>query len=336
MAGYGLTRACTMGPIAEAVTAAGGSLARVFARAEMPLTLLEEPDRLILLRDQLRLVEAAINEIGDPALPARLSMLTGISGLGPIGVQVRQADTLGAALARVEVVTPVVLQTATWTGLRQQGAHAFYGYTVAERIDSGRQANEVLALGYLLGTVRHFLGSTWRPERAVVTGASMFARGEIEALFGCEIAFGARAGLVFPAHDCDTANPSRLDPTLEGTTESRPIEDDLLACVAQLIALSLNEARPSIDWVARRLGLSRRTLQRRLEQAGTRYADIQRQVLGDRAKELLAMATLPIGRVGLELGYADAAHFTRAFLDWTGVTPSQWRGGVQRRRLGTD
>ncbi|MFF8803148.1 MULTISPECIES: AraC family transcriptional regulator [unclassified Methylobacterium] len=336
MAGYGLTRACTMGPIAEAVTAAGGSLARVFARAEMPLTLLEEPDRLILLRDQLRLVEAAIREIGDPALPARLSIQTGISGLGPIGVQVREADTLGAALARVEVVTPVVLQTATWTGLRRQGARAFYGYTVAERIDSGRQSNEVLALGYLLGTVRHFLGSTWRPERAVVTGASMFARAEIEALFGCEIAFGPQAGLVFPARDCDTANPSRLDPTLTGTTEGRPIEDDLLTCVAQLIALSLNESRPSIDWVARRLGLSRRTLQRRLEQAGTRYADIQRQVLGDRAKELLAMATLPIGRVGLELGYADAAHFTRAFLDWTGVTPSQWRSGVQRRRLGTD
>jgi AraC-like DNA-binding protein len=295
MAGYGLTRACTMGPIAEAVTAAGGSLARVFARAEMPLTLLEEPDRLILLRDQLRLVEAAIREIGDPALPARLSMQTGISGLGPIGVQVREASTLGAALARVEVVTPVVLQTATWTGLRRQGVHAFYGYAVAERIDSGRQANEVLALGYLLGTVRHF-----------------------------------------PARDCDTANPSRLDPTLTGTTEGRPIEDDLLTCVAQLIALSLNESRPSIDWVARRLGLSRRTLQRRLEQAGTRYADIQRQVLGDRAKQLLARATLPIGRVGMELGYADAAHFTRAFLDWTGVTPSQWRSGVQRRRLGTD
>lgn len=326
MAGHGLTRARTMGPIAEAVTLCGGSLARVFGRADLPLTLLDQPDRLILLRDQLRLVEAAIREVGDPALPARLSTGAGIVGLGPIGVQVRTAETLGAALARVEAVTPILLQTATWTGVRRQGASAFYGYAVAERIDSGRQANEILALGYLLGTVRHFLGSAWRPERAVVTGAAMPARTVIESVFGCDIAFGPQAGLVLPARSLATPNPRRYDPAAD-TTADDPIDDDLAACVAHLIDLSLDEVRPSIDRVAHRLGLSRRTLQRRLEAAGTRYADIQRRVLLRKAKGLLASNALPIGRIALELGYADAAHFTRAFLDWTGVTPSRWRRG---------
>ncbi len=48
-----------------------------------------------------------------------------------------------------------------------------------------------------------------------------------------------------------------------------------------------------------------------------------------RAKSLLAAERLPIGRIGLELGYADAAHFSRAFLAWTGVTPRQWRGSLR-------
>ncbi|WP_244475994.1 AraC family transcriptional regulator [Methylobacterium sp. Leaf93] len=317
-----------MGPIAEAVSAAGGSLTRVFGRAEIPLTLLDTPDRLILLRDQLRLVNAAIREIGDPSLPARLSTGIGIAGLGPIGVQVRTAETLGSALARVEIVTPLLLQTATWTGLRRKGANAFYGYTVLERIESGRQANEILALGYLLGTVRHFLGPTWRPDHAVVTGATMSGRGEIQEQFGSEIAFGSRAGLIFPAFHLDTPNPNRDDPDRLATAEDEPIGDDLAACVAHLIELDLDEARPSIDGVARRLGLSRRTLQRRLDDLGTRYSDIRDRIMAQRAKTLLTGETLSIARIACELGYADTSHFTRAFLEWTGTTPSRWRRDV--------
>ncbi len=323
-----LTRACTMGPIAEAVASAGGSIARVFGHAEMPLTLLEQPERLMLLGDQLRVVAMAMREIGDPALPARLSIEAGIAGLGPIGIQVRASDTLGDALARVEVVTPLFLQTATGTGVQQRGGTAFFHYGVAERIEIGRQANELLALGYLLGTVRHFLGPAWRPQRAVVTGASLPAHAQIESVFGCDVAFGPRAGLVFPAQCLEAPNPRRYDPG-EDASRDLAIDDGLPACVAQLVVLGLDEARPSIDWIARRLGLSRRTLQRRLEESGTRYADIQRQVLSRRAKELLAAQTQPIGRIALELGYADAAHFTRAFLDWTGLTPSQWRKGIR-------
>ncbi|KQO73078.1 AraC family transcriptional regulator [Methylobacterium sp. Leaf87] len=331
MPGYGLTRARTMGPIAAAVSAAGGSLARVFGKAGIPLTLLDTPDRLILLRDQLKLIDAAIREIGDPALPARLSLSTGIAGLGPIGVQVRAAETLGAALARVEVVTPLLLQTATSTGLRRQGANAFYEYSVAERIESGRQANEILALGYLLGTVRHFLGPAWRPEHAVVTGATLTGRAQIQELFGSEVILGARAGLIFSLDQLDAPNPKRHDPGVPATGEDEPIGDDLAACVAHLIELGLDEARPSIDGIARRLGLSRRSLQRRLDDAGTRYADIQQRIMARRAKTLLAEPALPIGRIACELGYTDGSHFTRAFLEWTGMTPSQWRRDVRLR-----
>jgi AraC-like DNA-binding protein len=320
-----------MGPIAEAVMAAGGSPARVFGRADIPLTLLDEPDRLILLSDQLKLVDAAIREIGDPALPARLSTRAGIASLGPIGVQVRAAETLGEALARVEAVTPILLQTATWTGVRQEGANVLYGYAVVERSECGRQANEILALGYLLGTVRHFLGRAWRPAQVVVTGAHLSGRAEIEGLFGCEIAFGPRAGLIFPTLHLDARNPNPYEPGDPDASQDEPICDDLAACVAHLIELGLSEARPSIDAIARRLGLSRRTLQRRLEDAGTRYVDIQHHVRARRAKVLLAGANLSIGRIALELGYTDASHFTRAYLEWTGLTPSQWRRNVHLR-----
>lgn len=321
MDGPGRTRACTMGPIVSAVEAAGGSVARVFRRVEMPLAVMDEPDRLILLGDQLHLVEEAVRESGDPALPARLATATGIGGLGAIGRHVRACATLGEALARVEAVTPALLQTATWTGLRREATRAVYGYAVTERVEAGRQTNAMLALGYLLGTMRHFLGPRWRPQRAVLTGAHLPDRGEVEQVFGCEVSLGSHTGLHFDPGLLTAPNPAP-GPLTEAAPPVAP--GDLPACVAGLIELALCEGRPSIDWVARRLGLSRRSLQRRLEAEGTGFAPILQGILRARAEALLTGSTVPIGRIALDLGYADAAHFTRAFLGWTGVTPRTW------------
>lgn len=71
-----------------------------------------------------------------------------------------------------------------------------------------------------------------------------------------------------------------------------------------------------------------------MEETGRRYADRHRSVLIRRAKALLSDETLPIGRIGVELGYADAAHFSRAFLNWTGATPSDWRRAERRLTTG--
>ena len=65
----GLARARSMGPVADAVARAGGCMARVFARADLPLRLIDYPDRLIPLRDHFTLVECAVRESGDETMP---------------------------------------------------------------------------------------------------------------------------------------------------------------------------------------------------------------------------------------------------------------------------
>lgn len=321
----GLTKACAMGPIVDAVEQAGGSVKRVFGRAEMPIGLTDEPERLILLRDQLRLVECAARELGDAALPARLSTASGLSGLGAIGRHVCSSPNLEEAIRTAEKVTPHLLQTATWTGLRIRGGSAVYGYMVEERIDSGRQINEVLALGYLLGVVRHFLGADWRPDRAFVTGAVLPAKAEIEAVFGCELALGPQAGVSFSSDLLNTPNPAPVS-LLEGEPARHlPVSDDLPSCIEQLVLLGLGRGRPMVDWVSQRLGMSRRTLQRRLEERQTTFVEIQRSVLVGEAKRLLAERQRSIGQIAHDLGYADPAHFSRAFVEWTGVTPRAFR-----------
>ncbi len=94
--------------------------------------------------------------------------------------------------------------------------------------------------------------------------------------------------------------------------------------------LALGES--GVDRIARRLSLSRRSLQRRLSEQGTNFERIARSVLRDKAYEQLGRGDRPITDIAFALGYSDPAHFTRAFRQWTGMSPQQWRRAVRADR----
>jgi len=77
--------------------------------------------------------------------------------------------------------------------------------------------------------------------------------------------------------------------------------------------------------LAQRLFLSPRTLHRRLEDEGTSYRGIREGLRRELAMEWLAKTDRPLGRIGTDLGYADAAAFYRAFAAWTGSGPREYR-----------
>ena len=73
------------------------------------------------------------------------------------------------------------------------------------------------------------------------------------------------------------------------------------------------------------LGISARTLTRRLADAGTRFGTLQRNVQMERAMTDLRHGTRSVAEIAERLGYADSAAFTRAFRSWTGEAPARWR-----------
>jgi hypothetical protein len=68
-----------------------------------------------------------------------------------------------------------------------------------------------------------------------------------------------------------------------------------------------------------------RTLQRRLRSARVKYAGVLQQVRCQAAEQMLADSARAIGDVARALGYSDPAHFTRAFVRWTGLAPREFR-----------
>ena len=77
--------------------------------------------------------------------------------------------------------------------------------------------------------------------------------------------------------------------------------------------------------IARRLFLSPRTLHRRLEDEDTSFRAVKDSLRRDLATEWLAKTQRPLGRIGADLGFADAAAFYRAFTAWTGSGPREFR-----------
>jgi AraC-like DNA-binding protein len=323
MRSYALTKTRSMGPVADMVERAGGSLARVFRRADLPMRSIEDPDRLVLLGDQLALVEAAAREIGDDALAARLSTEAGFTSLGSFGRQVQSMPDLAAAIGCANRAIGPLLQSSTEFGLCVSHGLARWTYRVTDAVELGRQKNEMLALGYMLDLVRHFAGRRFTPTGLALGGPRIAAKSAAEIVYGAELFHADTAAIVFPAGLLEAQNPRALESLSVGRAEL-PDPSDLVACTEALIGLALLGRRPGIDWLARHLGTSRRSLQRRLAARGTSFETLLARVSIARACDLLrsgAEAT----EVGLELGYADPAHFSRAFRRWTGSSPRAWQ-----------
>jgi AraC-like DNA-binding protein len=89
-------------------------------------------------------------------------------------------------------------------------------------------------------------------------------------------------------------------------------------------------SRPEISAVARELGLSDRTLQRRIIDDGATFRQLLLEARQELAHEYLNRPEMDVTEVAFLLGYEDSNSFYRAFRTWEGTTPSQLRAALRR------
>jgi len=151
--------------------------------------------------------------------------------------------------------------------------------------------------------------------------------------FGCPIRYAAaRDALVLKAEDLDRPfpghNPELLDmltPALSSALDELDTGSSMAEQVKLVLRRMLASGRPDLAHVAQELGLSDRTLQRRITDAGTSFRDLLADARKDLGRRLLSDPGTDIDEVACLLGYQDASSFYRAFRDWEGVTPNRWR-----------
>lgn len=102
--------------------------------------------------------------------------------------------------------------------------------------------------------------------------------------------------------------------------------------VRAIVADRLLDGRPTQASVARALGMSLRSLQRRLIEEGTCYKQILMATRRDLARSYVREARFSVTEIAFLLGFLDTSSFCRAFKRWTGQTPSRYRSATRRVR----
>jgi AraC-like DNA-binding protein len=111
---------------------------------------------------------------------------------------------------------------------------------------------------------------------------------------------------------------------------SLPAVQSVTAEVRRVVAEELAEGNPSAVHVARRLGMSTRTLGRSLDVEGTSFKDLLEDVRKRLALRYVASRDFGLAEVALLLGYSQTGPFHRAFRRWTGKTPLEYRKAALR------
>jgi len=161
-----------------------------------------------------------------------------------------------------------------------------------------------------------------------------------ERFFGAPVHFArARNELVFdsawldtPCMEHDAALATFFDRHADGLLERVSGAPAFLRRVRLAIAESIRGSDPALEMTAKRLAMSARTLQRRLEEANTSHKALVEEVRRDLTLELLADPKLGLREIGYLVGFGDTSAFYRAFKRWTGSTPMTARRTVRAGR----
>lgn len=198
---------------------------------------------------------------------------------------------------------------------------------------------EWLNLQSAVSVVRSVAGASWRPRELTFVSRSIPPDAVSEAFPNTRILVGQpHASLLVARADLARASVDPAVTALEacewlhaeaehiGQTEALTLGSIL----RQIIQPYLNGGRTDLGFAAEILGMSMRTLQRRLQQNGISYTEILQEARFQFARTLLSDPGAKIIDVAMASGYDNPQHFSRAFRRFTGVTPTIYRQDLVR------
>ena len=119
--------------------------------------------------------------------------------------------------------------------------------------------------------------------------------------------------------------PSRPSASASATVGALPKPQSFEDRVRHAVAATLADEAPSLRRIARALGVSARTLTRRLAEEGTKFSAVVDAIRAEMASSLLHQRNLGVSEVSYLLGFSEPSAFTRAFQRWTGTSPTEFR-----------
>jgi AraC-like DNA-binding protein len=197
---------------------------------------------------------------------------------------------------------------------------------------SNRVSAELVVTGVVI-TSHRSLGISQPPRGAEFEHDAPAYAPEYQRVLGCPVRFGSDATRVrfdrrlldVPQIHSNAELFRLLESQADRSLGNLASQGTLSARVRALVIEHYDGTKPTMQAVARRLGVSARSLRRHLHEEGHTYAEVVDGAMADVARRLLYDSTATIQDVADRLGFSEPSAFHRAFKRWTGLTPQQFR-----------
>lgn len=309
-----------------------GDVDAIFGRASIRTDDIDNPFNELNLQRYCSLFTEAARQTGNDNFGLHFGQQFQPKQLGAIGYAAVSSPTLSAALRNMEAYFPAH-QSQSSFGMIQDSDILWLSYRIYDpRIENRRQDAE-LSLGMFCNLFRHALGADWAPLEVRFEHERPDDGAEHERRFGAPVRFGRRTNaLAFRRRDLDARMPeqdpylfSMVEQFLRARCELHGNPEDFATVVRNQIKLNLGETTPGVADIAKMLGMTDGGFQRQLKAHGLTFHDLLRAARQELALHYMRDPSMPLTEVAFSLGYSELSAFSRAFRNWTGMSPQRYR-----------
>jgi AraC-like DNA-binding protein len=318
--------------IPELLTSLGSDFDAVARRAGECPAALDDPEGHMSFLDVQRLLHECEQATGCPHFGVLLGSRMGISATGILGDLARHATSVLQSLRTIQAHLHLHDRGAV-LGLHQRNHREMeIAYVIFHPEHPGSRHIAEGTLAIAMSVLRALCGPRWAPTEVMLARDRPADTAAYRDCFGPDLRFNApRFAVVFDSGWLSRALPAgdameRIRLARRVTELERSRRPSTSERARESLTQLLIEAPPSVDRVARLLGVSVRTLNRRLAREGTSFKALLEDARSSLARQLLRDTRLPAIEIAAALHYTTPSAFSRAFRGWNrGMSPRRAR-----------
>jgi len=321
-------------PFIEFLEQNGCATESLLQKAKLPIALLDRVDGFLPEKQLWKLLDVVANSEGLKDYGLRVGKEIDIQALlGGLVSRLAQQPTLHSVLDTFcQLVKEESSDAQFWLSISVDGKHHWFCRGGVPGIKVGQREAEQYTLLMMVELIRLVTCSNWQPKHIHLQTNDKAAYKDCKLFNHCDVDFGqTRTAIEIPSYIANTLdNPAWYNnlSTPELDVNSLPQKEpakDFAGSLSQVLEFYLQEGSTDINTVAEFVGVSARTLQRRLAKEGLGFTQLVDKTRFKNSIPLLKDKNNKLIDVAYDLGYSDPAHFSRAFKRWAGISPREFR-----------
>ena len=293
----------------------------------------------IPLSEYVHWMEAVVTQAGQAGLAWHLGQCCDYSSRGVLGEVVMHAGSLGAGLHWLCKFYPLI-QDATSLKLEVHNEVATLSYRIMDPNIWPRHQDALYSLGVFAGLIRVAEPESWSKVRILLEASQRDLQPDLRKILHAPVSYDAMTNAIaFPASALEKPlkrNNELINQQIQYLSQLMARKHRAMPVTERaryIILADLSDADVCQEHVARELGLSSRTLRRKLSTEGVSYQELLDECrMQVAAREFSTARNVSLSQVALKLGYSEHSTFTRAFHRWSGVAPRTYRGAMSTGR----